>query len=765
MASSGLGGIVNKAVNSIFSSPMGKKNSFIKGDKSSGTINEMVESQETTNELLAGIKESIEVLGGDSDSLFGSSSGRNSEFGFGDLAKEKVQDKIGGKIGATIGDKLGKGEWASKLFGNLENMSSSMGNMSSSMSSMGSSMGGAGGIAMLVLQVVNKIWEAARQTLHVLTDSVQKGIEQNLVNQKQYLGPISSRLQNLSNNSATAYKELSYEIRNVFTNSRYVNQQEMLKNLNSLVEQGIGYNLEDRAYLMTISDRTVKTFDLLDSSLNRMIRLQQADLSRSQLGLEGYLTKVLNTLFEDTSYLNSMYDSVTSTLIDATSQMSFEETTGYLYNVQKWLGALYSLGISDSAISTIAQGLNYLGSGNVSQLTGNDTLNTLFAMSAQRAGLSYAQLLTTGVSEDNVDKLLRSMIEYLQSIAENTSSEVLRSEYGRVFGGLSVSDLRAIQNLTSEDIVSIDKFSMNYKQAFEETTKQIEAVKERTSLASQIENMFNNMIYSVGAQIGEDEGAYKMWLYSSIAESLGDVIGSSDLLPGIFGDLFANGVGLASQLIKISDIWRVLKTGPEGSNKGLDMFKDWEYEEAMDEAMDTAKEDIAELEEEYEDTGDLGTGISLLWKKLGLSGLNFMRNMESGRIITNGVANWDVYSQIGVLDAIGFYGDRWKQGTSRMNNYSSSIALNENAFDEAQGKIESTAEQITGIDDTVQTLDNLYDSLFGEAQRTINVRVVDVDGNLVGSTTTNSYSSNFDVEQNFNLEEFLAAVNAAYKIE
>ncbi len=745
----GLGGMVRGIANSVFSSPMGKKNSFIKGDKASGTINEMVNSQETANELLAEIRDAVNSLGGDGDSLFSSfSEEENSNSGLGGL----IQDKVGDKIGSAVSDKIGKSSWGSKLFGNLTSMGSSMSSMGESMKGMGGSMGG----AMAALQIVNKVLEAIRSVLGLINDTVQKGIDQSITNQKQYLGPISARLQTFTSDSAQGYKDLSYEIRNVFTNSRYINQQDMLKNLSSLVEQGIGYNLEDRAYLMTITDRTVKTFDLLDANLNRMIRLQQTDLSRPQMGLEAKLTKFLNTQFEDTSYLNSLYDTVTAALIDATSQMSHEETTGYLYNVQKWLSSLYAVGISDSAINTIAQGLNYLGSGNVSQLTGNDTLNTLFAMSAQRAGLSYAQLLTTGVSEENVDKLLRSMVEYLQSIAENTSSEVLRSEYGRVFGGLSVSDLRAIQNLTEKDLTNIDSTSLSYEGAYKEVTEQIKAVAGRTSIASQVENMFNNIVYSIGAQVAENEDLYKTWVMSSLIEQLGDVFGEA--IPGVVGDILANGTAVVTGLIKTTQIARALHGDDSINLKGLTMFKDYEFDEV-------AEKVIEENTEKYEEASDSGNVWEIQAAGYGYNTAGLMEGQEYANSVKQGIANWDIYSQVGTMDAIGFYGDKWKEGTSRMNNYSSSIALNENAFDEAQGKIESASEQITGIDDTVQTLDNLYDSLFGEAQRTINVRVVDVDGNLVGSTTTNSYSSNFDVEQNFNLEEFLASVNAAYKIE
>ena len=595
-----------------------------------------------------------------------------------------------------------------------------------------------------VLAAINKVLEGIRGSLSLISDTVQRGIDTSIANQKSYLGPISARLQSFDTNSATAYKDLSYEIRNVFTNSRYINQQQMLQNLNQLVEAGIGYNLEDRAYLATIADRTAKTFDILNPALLRMERLQQADLSRPQMGLESYLTKGLNSVFQDTSYLNSMYDSVTAGLLEATSQMAFDETTSYLYNVQKWLGSLYSVGMSESAIQTIVQGLNYLGSGNVSQLTGNDQLNTLFAMSAQRAGLSYAQLLTTGVSDENVDKLLRSMIEYLQSIAENTSSEVLRNEYGRVFGGLSVSDIRAIQNLTSTDIAYIDAYKLNYEDAFGEVTNQIKLLSERTSTAEQIENMFNNLVYSIGSQIAENEEVYRNWVYANIAEQLGDTVGG--LIP-VLGDLVGNTIGVTAEVMKAGEIMNSIKYGYTNANgeqvsRPLEMFKDYVFDEMIDEAV---QKDL-DAYNNYKNSDDFWNGFMLGPASAAqLTSAVYKVRASDINTVKQGIANWDPYSYAGLTDPLMF--GNWQQGTARLNNYSSSIAIAENAFAESESKIKAASEEITGVDDTVsQSLDNLYDSLFGIDSRPIKVMVVDIDGNLLGSTTTNEFASNFDIE-------------------
>ena len=702
------------------------------------TVNDVVASQEESTRVLREINEKLESLGGSRE---GSSPFANL---FNDNESNNGPQSGGVSLDADslrgIGEAVSEGSdnsavW-SRIAGNTEGMSGSIKGMSGSM-----------GGAIAVLQVINKVLEAIRGVLGAINDTVQRGIDQSITNQKNYLGPISSRLQTFTNDSAQSYKDLSYNIRNVFTNSRYVNQQEMLKNLNSLVERGIGYNLEDRAYLMTIADRTVATFDLLDGNLNRMIRLQQADLSRTQMGLEAQLTKFLNSNFQDTSYLSNMYDNITGSLLEATSQMSYDETTSYLYNVQKWLASLYSVGMSENAINQIAQGLNLLGSGNVSQLTGNDQLNTLFAMSAQRAGLSYAQLLTTGVSDENVDKLLRSMIEYLQSIAENTSSEVLRNEYGRIFGGLSVSDLRAIQNLTLADVSNIDTSNLTLENALKETGDQIRNISKRTSIAEQVENMFGNIIYSVGAQIAENEDIYKYWVNANIAEELGDMVGS--VIPGIFGSLLKNGVGVITEGLKSTYVGKAISGDEQMGIRGLNMFRNYEYEEFEDltyNLMDEGEEALENASNALE--------VDAANKRM-LAGY-YMDSQRPKQALKAAVDNWEVFSQVGAIDALGFMNpNTFFPVGDRANNYTSNITLAEQAWEESESQIKAATEEITGVDDSItQSIDDLYDGLFGSDSRPIKVMLVDIDGNILASTNTNQYSSNFDVEEDIGVGIF-----------
>jgi len=70
----------------------------------------------------------------------------------------------------------------------------------------------------------------------------------------------------------------------------YVSQTSVVSNLQKMIESGITYNLEFRAFLNTISENIADTFDAMDKSLLQIVRLQQADSSAARLGMEAYLT-------------------------------------------------------------------------------------------------------------------------------------------------------------------------------------------------------------------------------------------------------------------------------------------------------------------------------------------------------------------------------------------------------------------------------------------------------------------------------------------
>lgn len=381
---------------------------------------------------------------------------------------------------------------------------------------------------------------------------LNSGVQASSNMAKQYLGKIDARLQSsmvLDPGEAGfgIYKKINADLLQRFVASPFVSQKDLMQSISQFVDNGVAWNVEQRALIATLSDKMVTTFNALDASLTRLIRIQGADLTMSSMGAEAQLTKFLNKNFEDTSYLNSLYDTVNSAVLDASAQLNYEGAIGFNYAVQKWLGSLYSVGMSESGVQTIAQGLNYLATGNAEALAGNSSLQNLLALSATNAGLNYADLLSTGLNADKTDMLLESMVRYLQGIYSNIGNNVVKSAWSNI-SGLGVSDLRAISNLSQTEIANIAGNDMTYSNAINEFQYQLSKIEERTSVAEYATNLMDNILINVGNTIlGNNDsgssglsgvGSYLLWQLGEKIGGIGGTLaqGLGFLLGGTGGD-------------------------------------------------------------------------------------------------------------------------------------------------------------------------------------------------------------------------------------
>lgn len=298
----------------------------------------------------------------------------------------------------------------------------------------------------------------------------------------------------------------------------YIKNEEMFNNLQKLVEQGIAFNLEQRTFLATISDKVAATFDAFDSNLSRIIRLQQADSTAARLGMEAYMTKFLNNMFSNTEYLNSSFDTVTQNLVEATSQMTTQMAVSFEYTTQKWLGSLASVGLSDSTISSLSEAIGYLATGNVTGMA-SSSMQNLIVMAASKAGLDYAEMLTRGISLDETNTLLGSVVSYLQEIGSSTN-QVVKNQYAQTFG-VSVADLRAALNLNPNDLKKIAGTNLGYGGAITELGWQMLSIQnERTSLAEKLSNVRDNAMYSVFSNIASNPALYALWEITDMIQGL-----------------------------------------------------------------------------------------------------------------------------------------------------------------------------------------------------------------------------------------------------
>lgn len=351
------------------------------------------------------------------------------------------------------------------------------------------------------------------QATHNLNQTMVEGV----VDIYSSMGRMEARLYG----SDKSFASIISDIKTTVGVNSLVTQRDVLTSLEELVDNGITYNVEQRALLGSLSDSLVANFDVMSDSLTRLIRLQQQDNTQAYIGSESLLTNFLNTNFNDTSYLNGLYSSVYDAIIDGMSTLNADQASQFNYNVQKWLGALYSVGLSSSAVNMIAQAMNDIATGNLDSQS-----QTLLALAAQRSGVSYASYLTTGVTGDSVNKLLQSMVEYLQSIATNTDSNVVKKQFANLFG-LTMSDWTAISNLSTTDIGTIANNTINLATATQETEKLLsETLLERIHSSTKINNLIENVKYSYGTGIANDETAYMEYVGSNLAMTIGDSLGS-----------------------------------------------------------------------------------------------------------------------------------------------------------------------------------------------------------------------------------------------
>ena len=364
-------------------------------------------------------------------------------------------------------------------------------------------------------EAMKKLKSLASDVTKTTISAATSGINNFLGAYSQYMTGIEARIQG----STKSFKGMTGLISRNLAGSPYVSQTKMLENLNNLIAQGIVYNVEQRAFLQTVSDKMVTTFDALDTNLREIIKIQQADSTAARLGLEAELTQFLNANFGDTSYLNSLFDSIAGALIGTSSQLGRDRSIAFEYNIQKWLGSLSSVGVSGSTIQALAKGINYLGTSDIPALTGDEQLLRLFSIGAQQAGLDIGSIMTNGLTPDAANKLMRGVVELGQQIASN-SNQVIKSQLGQLFG-FTMSDLTAILNL-KDDVDTLTKSVIDYTSAVQETKNQLQAIPGRMTVKDKIDTMFQNVMAGMGETIANTAGAYATWLINEmITQSTG----------------------------------------------------------------------------------------------------------------------------------------------------------------------------------------------------------------------------------------------------
>lgn len=386
-----------------------------------------------------------------------------------------------------------------------------------------------------------------------LGSAFSKEIGQVIESNNAYRQIINTRLQGLSDKQ-DKWTDMVYSVTNNFGTNMLINERKLLENIQTAVQHGIARDIEQRAMLQTLSENIANTFDAFSNELTRFIRLHQYDTTTLALGMESSLTSMLNRLFQDTSYMSDVgTTAVSGALMEAMSQMSPLQATEFNYAIQRVLGSLYSLGMSQSGITNIATALGQLYSGNITAMS--PEMTNLMAMSASMSGQPLDTILSKGIDGSNVNALLSSMVNYIADIAEGRSN-VVETAFGKVFG-LTVSDIKAAANLAPRlaelSAQTLSTGGVSYTDTsnigmLAQVANMIDTMGLRMGMPVMMDNLLSNFVYSTANLVaGQPASA----LGYKIINMLGDAIDFA--IPSIM----AAGFGVSLGDTKVSDIINV----------------------------------------------------------------------------------------------------------------------------------------------------------------------------------------------------------------
>ena len=359
---------------------------------------------------------------------------------------------------------------------------------------------------------------------------------------------IDTRLQGSGLNKlfGSYWKNINQDIVRSVGMSPMIKQETVLNNLKTLVSKGIAFDVEQRAFLQTISDKIATTFEVADSTLLKLVRIQQADTTAARLGMESALTAFLNNMYETTEYMTDAAASIRSSLYEASALMGGAEATAFEYQVQKWMGSLYSVGFSNA--EGLAGALGKLAAGDISAIS-NGGYGNLLLMAAQRANLSIADILADGLDDSETNRLLQSAVEYLQEIySETKNNKVVAQQFANVYG-LTASDLKAAANLYGSTTV-IQKNSMGYTGMMQQLQNMANSMYSRMGAGEMLENLLGNFKFATSSSLANNPVLYTIF---TLGNMLKDTTGGIDVpLPLVYGNGLNAKINIADVMLATS---------------------------------------------------------------------------------------------------------------------------------------------------------------------------------------------------------------------
>jgi hypothetical protein len=308
-------------------------------------------------------------------------------------------------------------------------------------------------IAQLVKE--GKITEAAAESFTQKLNEAKENFTENLSkNLESATSSITNKLDGIIENfiskqqsvaahlmgSGSSLDDITGTLSSALSGQGLVKQESVYNNLSKLVNEGIVYNVEQRAFLQTLSDDMDLMFNANNGSLTRLIRLQSTDLTSYRMAIQYDLQTFLNQNYSTSEYIKDAFTNVSEALLETQSLLSSSEGIALESTLQTILGSYYSLGGSTSTVNNLAKAINSLGSGDISGL--GSGISNLILMGVARAGLDYGDILNGGLNAQETSEIMNNVISYMSSMYSGTESNVVRNQLAKAFG-VTVSDLVA----------------------------------------------------------------------------------------------------------------------------------------------------------------------------------------------------------------------------------------------------------------------------------------------------------------------------------
>ncbi|MBQ6627838.1 MAG: hypothetical protein IJH65_03305 [Methanobrevibacter sp.] len=137
------------------------------------------------------------------------------------------------------------------------------------------------------------------------------------------------------NGTSLSVEKVSDDLTRAIAGSGIVRQEAVYSKLDEMVRQGIVYNVEQRAFLQTLSDDLGMMFNATDGTFLRLINLQRKDLTDQRMAIQASLKTFLNQNYETSQYIANGFQSVSNALIEAQSTMTSSAGMALEATIQK----------------------------------------------------------------------------------------------------------------------------------------------------------------------------------------------------------------------------------------------------------------------------------------------------------------------------------------------------------------------------------------------------------------------------------------------